>query len=194
MKRTIKKEDLLTLEEYIPIRRNMRSIMIMKKKKRRVYLGPFVVLNFENYETILSQIQEMLYIEKGGDEQVSEEIEAYNPLVPQGNELVATMLIEIEEEIRRKRILSKLGHIEKSLVLFIDNEEIIGTPEDDIDRTNEEGKTSAVHFITFKLSNSQISKFKKDVVKISFGINHKEYNHTAVISKECKNELLVDLV
>src|SRR5690606_12633858 len=95
------------------------------------------------------QIQEMLYIERGGDAQLTDELAAYNPLIPQGRELVATFMIEIEDEARRRRILAKLGGIEKTITLEIDGAAIQAVPEADQERTTATGKTSSVHFLHF---------------------------------------------
>ena len=111
--------DIISLSEYRKIRKEHRKLLIQTKIKRRLHVGPFVVLHFENYLTLWSQIQEMLHIEGGGKEQLSDELAAYNPLVPNGNELVTTMLIEIENAERRTKQLHKLGYIENQISINI---------------------------------------------------------------------------
>ena len=102
----------MPLAEYTKIRREHRRKLVELKQQRRVHIGPYVTLYFENYDTMWAQVQEMLYIERGGEAQIEGELSAYNPLIPKGAELVATMMIEIEDEGVRRRILASLGHVE----------------------------------------------------------------------------------
>ena len=192
-KRAITRDDLMPLDEYCKIRRDHRRTLIATKAKRRVHVGPFATFHFENYETMWAQVQEMLYVEKGGEAQISDELEAYNPLIPQGRELVATLLIEIEDEGRRWRTLATLGHIENKIVLSCDGERVVGVPEDDVERTTEEGKTSAVHFIKFPFTDEQAEIFKGIGKQVTLGIEHEKYRHTAVLLDEVKAELIQDL-
>ncbi len=140
-----------------------------------------------------AQVQEMLYVEKGGEAQIADELEAYNPLIPQGQELVATLLIEIEDEGRRRRTLATLGHIEEKIVLSFGDHRVVGMPEDDVERTTEDGKTSAVHFITFPFSADQVDALKQEGVQVMLGIEHENYQHTSVLQNETKTELVGDL-
>lgn len=192
-KRAITPADLMPLEDYGKIRRDHRRKLIQTKAKRRVHVGPFATFHFENYDTMWAQVQEMLYIEKGGDDQIADELDAYNPLIPQGRELVATMLIEIEDEGRRRRTLATMGHIEEKIVLSIGSERVSGVPEDDVERTTEEGKTSAVHFITFPLSDAQADALKSSDTSVSVSIEHENYGHAALLQEDTKNELAGDL-
>src|SRR3954462_7167567 len=105
-KREITPGDLMSLAEYTKIRREHRKNLVQVKQRRRVHIGPAVTLYFESYDTMWAQVQEMLYIEKGGDEQIEGELAAYNPLIPKGDELVATMMLEIEDENVRRRTLA----------------------------------------------------------------------------------------
>jgi len=136
------------------------------------------------------QVQEMLRIEKGGDEQLAGELEAYNPLIPQGEELIATMMLEIEDADRRSRILLTLGGIEETAFMEIGGETIKATPTDYDDRTTSDGKTSSVHWLRFKLSKEQIARFGKERVVI--GIDHKNYGHMAVLSDLTRAALAKD--
>lgn len=192
-KREITPDDLMPLDEYGAIRREHRRKLIQTKASRRLHVGPFATFHFENYDTMWAQVQEMLYIEKGGEDQVADELSAYNPLIPQGRELVATMLIEIEDEGRRRRTLATLGHIEEKIVLSVGNERITGVPEDDIDRTTDAGKTSAVHFITFPFTDAQSTLFKSGDVQATLGIEHENYRHIAVLQEDVRTELAGDL-
>lgn len=193
-KRVITPDDLMPLEEYGKIRRDHRRTLIETKAKRRVHVGPFATFHFENYDTMWAQVQEMLYIEKGGEAQVADELEAYNPLIPQGRELVATLLIEIEDEGRRRRTLATMGHIEEKIVIAFNGERVVGVPEDDVERTTEEGKTSAVHFITFPFTDAQAEAFKSAGTQVSLGIEHDNYRHAALLQDESRSELAGDLI
>lgn len=192
-KRAITPDDLMPLEEYGKMRRDHRRTLIATKAKRRVHVGPFATFHFENYGTMWAQVQEMLYIEKGGEDQIADELEAYNPLIPQGRELVATMLIEIEDEGRRRRTLATMGHIEEKIVIAVGDERIVGVPEDDVERTTEGGKTSAVHFITFPFTDTQAEDFKAAGAQVSLGIEHDNYRHTALLQEDGRAELAADL-
>src|ERR1700743_2184597 len=127
------------------------------KRQRRIEVGPFATFYFENYATMWLQVQEMLRIEKGGDEQLAGELAAYNPLIPQGRELIATLMLEIEDEKRRNAVLLTLGGIEETVFLEIGGDVIRATPTEYDDRTTPDGKTSSVHWLRFKLAADQIA-------------------------------------
>ena len=191
--RQVTKNDLLSLDSYSSQRKKLRKDLIEFKKDRRVHLGPYATFYFECYETILAQIQEMLFIEKGGDEQLKDELIAYNPLIPQGNELIATLMFEIDNPLSRAEFLNKVGGIEEKVFIQINNDEKINSiPEKDLDRTSAEGKASSVQFIHFNFSNQQIDKFKNLNNKIILGINHKLYDHSVVINNETRKALISD--
>ncbi len=181
--RIIQKSDLLAPEVYEKNRRHMRKELVEFKKDRRVQLGPYATFYFECYETMLAQVQEMLHIEKGGDEQLNDELTAYNPLIPNGKELVSTLMFEIDNPVIRATFLGKLGGVEENVFFKIDNEVIYGKPEIDVDRTSAEGKASSVQFIHFEFNQNQISKFKGNNVSIELGIDHKEYSHSTKLSE-----------
>ena len=142
---------------------------------------------------MLAQVQEMRYIEKGGDEQLKDELSAYNPLVPNGNELTATLMFEIDNPVSRAAFLGKVGGIEDKVFMMVDGEVIKAVPEDDVDRTSAEGKASSVQFIHFKFNDEQIQKFKSDGVEVEIGIDHKEYSHTTKLSIANLSSLSADL-
>ena len=178
----IQKSDLLAPDVYEKNRRQMRKELVEFKKDRRVPLGPYATFYFECYETMLAQVQEMLHIEKGGDEQINDELTAYNPLIPNGKELVSTLMFEIDNPVIRATFLGKLGGVEENVFIKIDNDVIYGKPEIDVDRTSAEGKASSVQFIHFEFDQNQISKFKGNNVSIELGIDHKEYSHSTKLS------------
>ena len=181
-KREISKEDIMPLDEYTKKRRELRMNILNFKKDRRVALGPYATFYFESYETMLAQVQEMLYIEKGGNEQLKDELIAYNPLIPNGTELTATLMFEIDNPVSRSAFLSKVGGIEEKVFIKIDGELIKAISEEDVDRTSAEGKASSVQFIHFKFNDEQIRKFKSDGVDVEIVIDHKEYSHTTKLS------------
>src|SRR5688572_5182250 len=113
--RKITEADILPLAEYVKERAQRRTAMSALKKNRRLEVGPFATFYFESFDTMLHQVQEMLYIEKGGAEQVPDELAAYNPLIPNGHELTATVMIEIDDPLRRARVLASLGGIEHTM-------------------------------------------------------------------------------
>ena len=183
-KRVIEKKDIMPLDVYVGKRRELRKNIVDYKKNRRVALGPYATFYFESYETMLAQVQEMLYIEKGGDEQLQDELSAYNPLIPNGKELTATLMFEIDNPISRAAFLGKVGGIEETVFMKLNGEKIKAVPEEDVDRTSSEGKASSVQFIHFNFTDDQIEKFKSNSSEIELGIDHKEYSHSTKLSKE----------
>ena len=190
-KKQIIKEDIMPLDVYTKSRKDLRRGIVEFKKNRRIALGPYATFYFESYETMLAQIQEMLYIEKGGEEQLKDELEAYNPLIPDGKELTATLMFEIDNPVSRAAFLGKVGGIEDTIFMKIDGEKIKAVPEDDVDRTSPEGKASSVQFIHFKFNDEQISKFK-NTSEIEIGIDHAEYSHTTKLIESTIKSLSVD--
>ncbi len=191
-KREIQKGDIMPLDVYIKNRKELRKNIVNFKKDRRIALGPYATFYFESYETMLAQVQEMLYIEKGGDEQLNDELTAYNPLIPNGKELTATLMFEIDNPVTRSAFLSKVGGIEEKVFVKIDGEIVKAIPEEDVDRTSADGKASSVQFIHFKFSDEQIQKFKAEGVDVEIGIDHKEYSHTTKLSSTNLKSLLAD--
>jgi len=191
-KKEIQKEDIMPLDVYIKNRKELRKNIVSFKKDRRIALGPYATFYFESYETMLAQVQEMLYIEKGGEEQLRDELTAYNPLIPNGKELTATLMFEIDNPVSRSAFLSKVGGIEEKVFIKIDGESIKANPEKDVDRTSAEGKASSVQFIHFKFNDEQIQKFKSDGAEVEIGTNHKEYSHTTKLSLANLSSLSAD--
>jgi hypothetical protein len=188
--RKITQADILSDHDYAQKRASLRSEAIAQKKHRRVEVGPFATFYFENYQTMWLQVMEMLRIEKGGDEQALGELEVYNPLIPQGDELIATLMLEIEDAHRRNTMLLALGGIEETVFMEIGPTRIAATPTDYDDRTTADGKTSSVHWLRFKLTQEQIARFRHERVVISVG--HRNYGHMAVLSEETRAALAKD--
>ena len=190
-KREIFKEDIMPLDLYTKQRKELRKHCSFK---RRVPLGPYATFYFESYETMLAQVQEMLYIEKGGDEQLKDELSAYNPLVPNGKELTATLMFEIDNPVSRATFLSKVGGIEEKVYMKLDGELIKAIPEEDVVITSAEGKASSVQFIHFKFNDEQIKKFKSKISLIEIGIDHKEYSHSTKLNDTTVKSLSADFI
>jgi Protein of unknown function (DUF3501) len=190
--RKITANDILPEKEYSLRRSQLRGEAITLKKSRRVEVGPFATFYFENYQTMWLQVMEMLRIEKGGNEQLLGELDVYNPLIPQGDELIATLMLEIEDANRRNNVLLTLGGIEETIFMEIGSERIHATPTEYDDRTTADGKTSSVHWLRFKFTKNQIARFKTDRVVI--GIGHRNYGHMAVLSEETRAALAKDFV
>ena len=193
-KRQVEKNDLMPADIYADSRKLIRKNIVEFKKNRRIALGPYATFYFESFETMVAQIQEMLHIEKGGDEQLKDELNAYNPLVPNGKELTATLMFEIDNPLSRGAFLGKVGGIEEKIFMKIDNEIVKAVPEDDVDRTSAEGKASSVQFIHFGFNDDQISKIKLGNVNVELGINHKEYAHTTKLTEDNIKSLSADFI
>lgn len=192
MKTEITRADILPLDAYARARKTLRAEIVAEKRGRRVSVGPFTTFYFENYRTMWHQVQEMLYIEKGGDEQVADELRAYNPLVPKGSELVATVMFEIEDPVRRANELLKLGGVERHIFLQVGGTRIAARPEDDLERTKTDGKTSSVHFVHFDFTPELIAQFRDPQVQVMAGIDHPAYSHLAVLSPATRQSLAGD--
>lgn len=190
--RRITPADILSAAEYDQQRKALKANLIPMKKLRRIEVGPFATFYFENYATMWLQVQEMLRIEKGGAEQVPGELAAYNPLIPQGDELIATMMLEIEDGDRRNATLLTLGGIEETVFLEIGGDVIRATPTEYDDRTTPDGKTSSVHWLRFKLTADQIAHFRNGTERVVLGVSHKNYGHMAVLGIETRAALAKD--
>lgn len=173
--------DILPLDTYEKVRAQTRAAIIALKRNRRLSVGPYVTVFFECRDTMLYQVHEMLRAEKGGEAQLEGELEAYNSLIPNGSELVATMMIEIDDERLRARALGGLGGIEDGVALEVDGEAIMARPETEVDRTTADGKTSAVHFLHFPFTPAQMERFHRPGARVIFTISHPAYAHMAVL-------------
>ena len=188
----ITRDDLMNLADYLTIRKQKRHELSIIKKNRRVEIGPVATAYFESYNTMWWQVQEMLYIEKGGEDQIADELAAYNPLIPKGRELVATVMFEIDDEIRRRNFLSRLGGIEETMFFEFSGETITGVPEEDLDRTSSDGKASSVQFIHFPFSDNQVKAFRNGDNQIMIGFRHLEYPHMCVLQDAVREALAAD--
>lgn len=191
-RREITRDDIMPMADYAAVRMERRAAASSIKKKRRVEVGPFATFYFENYDTMWIQIHEMLYVEKGGEEQVAGELEAFDPLVPKGRELVATLMFEIADPVRRDRELRQLGGVENTITLRVGDETIAAVPETDIDRTKSDGKTSSVHFLHFPFSDAQVAFFRDPAREAVIGFGHPAYGHLALIPAEVRDALAGD--
>jgi hypothetical protein len=190
--RKITQADILSTAEYDQQRKSLKANLIAMKKLRRIEVGPFATFYFENYATMWLQVQEMLRIEKGGEEQIPGELAAYNPLIPQGDELIATLMLEIEDENRRNAVLLTLGGIEETVFLEIGGDVIRARPTEYDNRTTADGKTSSVHWLRFKLTADQIAHFKNSTERAVLGVSHPHYGHMAVLTVETRTALAKD--
>ena len=155
-------------------------------------LEPLKSLYFECYETMLHQVHEMLFIEKGGAAQIPDELAAYNPLIPQGRELVATVMFEIEDPVRRARALATLGGIEHKMFVRLAGDAIRGVAEEDQERSREDGKASSVQFVRFPFTPRQIEAFRGKDGEVIVGFNHPDYSHMAVMPPAVRRALAND--
>jgi len=191
-KTEITRADIMPMAQYAEERLARRKALVAVKKNRRVSVGPHATFYFESYETMWQQIHEMLHIEKGGEEQIADELDAYNPLIPKGRELVATVMFEIDDPDRRDRVLSSLGGVEEHMTIQVAGRTITGRPEGDIERTNAAGKTSSVHFLHFDFTDAQVAAFRDPGAQVLVGINHPNYGHLAVMPEAVRAELAKD--
>jgi len=179
MPRTITRADILPPERYAAERREHRRRVGELKRDRRVEVGPFVTFYFECWDIMWLQVQEMLHIERGGDAQIADELAAYNPMIPDGSELSATVMIEIEDAERRHAALARLGGIEHKMFLSIAGETVRGL--------------SSVQFIKFPLTATQKEKFRTPGTQVVVGIDHENYGHMAVMPEAARQTLAGDL-
>ncbi len=191
-KRDITRNDLLSRDEYIAVRPERKRLISELKKNRRVSVGPDSTFYFESFDTMLHQVQEMLYIERSGEDQIDDELSAYNPLIPNGRELVATLMFEIDEPVRRGEFLAGLGGVEHTITINLDGETITAVPEQDVERTTAEGKASSIHFLHFPFTETQAKKIKNPKTDVTLGIGHKKYGHIAMVSDVVREALAAD--
>lgn len=191
--RRITADDIVDLTRYAAERKARRRDIVALKQRRRMAIGPYVTVHFECFETMLAQVQEMLYIEKGGDEQLADELAAYNPMIPQGRELTATVMFEIEDPDRRNRLLSRLGGVEDTITLKVGDFTVPAVSEEDVERTKADGKTSSVHFLHFPMTAEAAAAFKDPAIPAVFAIGHPDYAHMAEVPADVRASLISDL-
>ena len=187
------RDDILDSETYAANRRTHRLTARAVKRHRRVDVGPFVSFYFENRETMWHQIHEMIHIEGGGEGQIADELEAYNPLIPEGRDLRCTMMIEIDDERRRAAALRRLGWIDEAVVLDAGGHAVRAAPLQETERNTPDGKTSSVHFLVFRFDDAAAAAFRDPGVRASLDIEHENYGHSALIAGETRKALAADL-
>ncbi len=193
MTQTITRDDLMSLEQYAVKRESFREQVLAHKKNRQVALGPNTTLYFEDRLTLLYQIQEMLRIEKVFEtDGINEELEAYNPMVPNGFNFKATFMIEYPDEVVRAAQLEKMVRIEDLLWMQVgEHDKIWSIADEDLDRSTET-KTSAVHFLRFELGEA-LAKELKNGADWHIGVQHPIYTYEFAVNGETRDSLLNDL-
>jgi hypothetical protein len=191
--RQITRADIIPMTQYGKERAERRKALIPTKKLRRVEVGPHATFYFENYDTMWLQVHEMLYIERGGEEQIADELRAYNPLIPQKGELVSTLMFEIDDDVQRGRLLRQLTSIEETAFIDVGGEKLKAAFESDVERTAEDGKTSSVHFLRFRFNAAQAAKFRDPAASVLIGFTHPNYGHLAIVPAATRQELAKDL-
>lgn len=183
----------MPMADYAQVRKERRAAMTALKKDRRLAVGPDATAYFENYDTMWHQIHEMLFIEQGGEAQIEDELRAYNPLIPKGSELVATLMFEIDDPARRQRVLGALGGVEETVTLEFAGEVVRAAAETDVDRTTADGKASSIQFLHFPFTPAQAAKFKVPGTRAVLAIGHPQYGHMAVVPEKTRIALAGDL-
>jgi uncharacterized protein DUF3501 len=191
-KRALTRADIIPAAEYAATRRQRRQAISELKKRRRLEVGPFATFFFENYETMWQQVHEILHVEKGGEAQIADELEAYNPMIPQGSELIATIMIEIDDPARRANVLARLGGIENHVFLEVAGERVPGVPDPSRENTSPGGKASSVQFVWFRFTPEQVARFKAAGARVIAGFDHANYAHMAVMPEAVRAALAED--
>lgn len=190
--RAVTRDDLIPDAEFARVRKERRAALLPVKKLRRLALGPYCTFYFENFDTMLFQIQEMLLIEKGGEAQIADELAAYNPLIPQGSALIATVMFEIDDPVKRAHLLGKLGGVERHFYIQVGDDRVAGIPEADVERSREDGKTSSVHFVRFSFTARQIDAFRDPGAQALIGCDDSRYPHLVMLGPDVRAELARD--
>ena len=194
MTNLLKREDLFSLEEYVEQRSNIRKNVMNVKKLREVNLGDHIRLLFENHQTVQYQIQEMLRIEKIFEVVgIQDELDVYNPLIPDGSNLKATMMIEYTDVVERTKALSNLIGIEKSIYFQVGNHQnVYAICNEDLERETDE-KTSSVHFMRFEFEQAMIADFCKGI-NVKIGVSHPNYDCEIILEQRVKDQLNQDFM
>lgn len=191
-KRPLSRADILPFEAYAKDRREHRRRIAAIKRNRRVEVGPFATFCFENFDTMWHQVHEMLYIEGGGEAQIADELAAYNPLVPLGDALIATVMLEIDDPVRRKGVLERLGGVEDRMFIAFAGESVRGVPDPTRENTAPDGKASSVQFMRFPFDAGQRAGFSTPGTQVLVGIDHPNYGHMAVMPEAVRAALAED--
>lgn len=190
--RKLTRDDLISNKDYALIRAEKRADNVVRKRKRQVAVGPYVTVTFECWDSMWLQVQDMLYIEKGGDDQIEDEFRAYNPMIPNGKELTCTLMFEIDDKTRREKLLGSLGGVEDTIALEFDGLTVKSVPEGDTPRSTPGGKASSVQFLHFPFTDAQVAAFRKDGARVTFVIGHEAYSHMTILPEETRKELAAD--
>ncbi|MEZ5708326.1 MAG: DUF3501 family protein [Blastomonas sp.] len=188
--RTITPSDIMPLGDYEVIRKDKRQESILRKKYTRLSVGPHATISFESWDSMWLQVQEMLRVERGGDEQLADELAAYNPMIPNGRELTATLMFEIEDAVRRDAFLRTIGGVEAHIFLTVGAHRIAAVPEQDVERTSAAGKASAVHFLHFPMNDAELADFRDMGVQAMIQIDHPNYGHAAIFNRDTRDFLI----
>lgn len=191
--RGLTRADILPLDQYERERRSHRQRITALKQNRRVEVGPLATFYFENFDTMWHQVHEMLAVERGGEAQIADELAAYNPLIPKGDELIATVMFEIDDPVQRARVLGQLGGVEHRMYVAFAGEKIVGDADPTRENTSPEGKASSVQFMRFRFNRAQKEKFRAPGTRVEVGIEHPNYHHIAVLSDAARQALAADL-
>ena len=185
--RTITAADLMPISDYELIRKDKKQEAIARKAQTRISVGPNATVLFETWDSMWLQIQEMLRIEKGGEAQIADELAAYDPMVPKGSELTATLLFEVADPVRRDVFLRTIGGVEDHVSLNVAGHVVRARPEGDVERTREsDGKASAVHFFHFDFTPEAVSAWKSGEGNVMVVIDHPAYGHAALIGADAR--------
>ena len=191
-KHVITRDDIMAMDVYAAERAQRRGAISAIKRDRRLEIGPHATIYFESYDTMWWQIHEMLYIEKGGEAQIADELAAYNPLVPDGDELTATLMFEIDDPARRDALLTRLGGVEDTITISVGGAVVTGAPEGDVERTTPDGRASSVQFLHFRFTPEQIAAFRDPATPVVVGIGHAHYGHMAIMPEAMRAALAAD--
>ena len=183
----------MSLETYARERNAFRAKVLEHKKRRKVHLGEHVSLDFEDELTVRYQVQEMLRIERIFEEQgIQHELDAYNPLIPDGSNWKATMMIEYPQAEERRRMLAQLKGVERRVWVQVEQcERVFAIADEDLERENEE-KTSSVHFLRFELSAAMRERLRRGA-KVTMGVDHPQYRASAELAAQVRGALAADL-
>lgn len=187
----ITRNDLIPTSAYLGLRRDKRREIAARKRDRRIEVGPHATFHFESYETIWFQVHEILAIEDGGAARIEAALEDYNPLIPRGQELVATVIFEFGDPVRRKAALGALGGVAETMAIAIDGEKIQGRPEQ-AGGGDREGAASWVQFVRFGFVARQVAKFRQPASQVAVAIEHPSYRHVSVMPETVREALAAD--